>query len=251
MRNVFPTEALDAWFQHRMLDVHTAIPCEVLAYDAAAQTVDVRPQVKHYVLSFDGARTAEALPDLYGVPVAFPRAGGFHMTFPIAAGDYVLVLFSEEPTQAWRSKARLLAPGLLDRHGLNGPFAIPCGFPDKKKLGTAPPTDAVEIASDDGAAAVVVKGSEILLGDATATDSASLDSKVQDELARLKAELDAVKADLTTLKSAVASGLTAVGVSPAANGPAGATAFNTAAAAVPTVNPASPGATAAAKVKLK
>jgi len=236
MKTVFPTEALDAWFQHRMLDVHTAIPCEVLAYDAAAQTVDVQPQVKHYVLNFDGERTAEALPDLYGVPVAFPRAGGFHLTLPIAAGDYVLVLFSEEPTQAWRSKARQLAPGLLDRHGLNGPFAIPCGFPDKDKLSTAPPTDAVEIASDDGAAAVVVKGSEVLVGDATATDSASLDSKVQDELQALS--------DRLAVFERVFAAWTPVAMD-------GGLALKTAYSADPGTPGPAPGATAAAKVKLK
>lgn len=251
MKQVFPLEALDRWFQHRMLDVHTAMPCEVLAYDAAAQTVDVRPQVRRYVLDSEGARTAEDLPDLYGVPVAFPRAGGFHMSFPIAAGDYVLVLFAEEPTQAWRSKARQVSPGLLDRHGLNGPFAIPCGFPDAQKLGTAPPTDAVEIASDNAAGAVLVKDGEVLLGDATATESIPRDDHLQTELSRLKTELDAVKTDLTTLKSATSSGLTAVGAGAAANGATGATAFDLAAAAVPTISPATPGATATDKVKGK
>ena len=247
---VFPIEALDRWFQHRMLDVHTAIPCEVIEYDAAAQTVTARPQVKRYVLNAEGARTAEDLPDLYGVPVAFPRAGGFHMSFPLAAGDYVLVLFSEEPTQAWRSKARQVAPGFLDRHGLNGPFALPCGFPDAQKLSTAPPTDAVEIASDNAAGAVVVKDGTVLVGDATATDSASLDSKIQDELDRLKGELDTVKTFQTNLKTALGAMGSAL-VTPTGIDASSKTTFTTAVTALAPVSPASPGATAAAKVKLK
>lgn len=52
-------------------------------------------------------------------------------------------------------------------------------------------------------------------------DAAAVASLVLDEL-------NAVKAELTTLKGAIAAGLTAVGVALAANGPAGATAFNSA-----------------------
>ena len=189
MRQYLPTETLDRHLQHRMLDVHTCAPYKVLAYDATAQTVDVQPQVKRYVLDDDGKRTAEALPKLYGVPVGFPRAGGFHISMPIAIDDYVLVLFAEEPTQAWRQKAREVEPGFLDRHGLNGAFALPCGFPDAEKLGTAPPTDAIVISANDGSGSVTVKAGEVLLGDNTASDYAALAALVE---AQIQVIVDAI-----------------------------------------------------------
>ncbi len=193
MKKFLPIETLDRHFQHRMLEVHTCAPYKVLAYDASAQTVDVQPQIKRYFLDEDGRRTAEALPKLYGVPVGFPRAGGFHISMPIIVGDFVLVVFGEEPTQAWRQKAREVEPGFLDRHGLNGAFALPCGFPDAEKLGTAPPTDAIVISANDGSGSVTVKAGAVLLGDNTASDFVALASKVAIELADLRTAYNAHK----------------------------------------------------------
>lgn len=176
-KRVYGSELLDFWFQRRMADVHTALPAKVLSYDAAAQTVDVRPQISRYIFDEDtDERTAEALPDLFGIPVAFPRGGGFHVTFPLAADDYVLVICSEEPTIAWRDKAREITPGLFDRHGLNGAFALPCGYPDKEKLSSAPSGTDLELASDNGnsilrmdsSGTITVTGDLVVSGEVTA-----------------------------------------------------------------------------------
>jgi hypothetical protein len=175
-QRVFGTEVLDFWLQNRMADVHTALPAKVLAYDAAAQTVDVRPEIKRYIFDDEGTRTAEALPDLYGIPVAFPRGGGFHVSFPLAVDDYVLVICSEEPTISWRDKARAVEPGIFDRHGLNGTFALPCGYPDKEKLPSAPSGTELELASDNGSSilrmdssgTITVTGDLVVSGEVTA-----------------------------------------------------------------------------------
>ena len=236
MKTSFQVETLDRWFQHRMLEVHTCIPCKVLSYDASKQTVDVHPEISHYLLNSNNTREAEALPDLFNVPVAFPRAGGYHISLPITVNDYVLVICSDEPTQAWRTKARDVEPGILDRHGLNGVFAIPCGFPDKEKLSTAPPTDAIEIAKNDGSAAVLVKDGTVLLGDSTATEFASLDSKVQDELQKLS--------DRVAVFERVFAAWSPVAMD-------GGAALKTAYGMDPGTPGAAPGATAASKTKVK
>lgn len=174
-QRVYGSELLDFWLQRRMADVHTALPAKVLSYDAAAQTVDVRPQISRYIFDEDtNERTAETLPDLYGIPVAFPRGGGFHVSFPLAADDYVLVICSEEPTLSWRSKAREVEPGLFDRHGLNGAFALPCGYPDKEKLPNTPSTTELELASDNG--------NSILRMDSTGTITITGDLEVSGEV---------------------------------------------------------------------
>lgn len=184
-RRIFGRELLDEHFDYRMADVHTALPAKVLSYDASTQTADLRPQISRYIAPDDdeeaeGARTAEALPDLYKVPVAFPRGGGFHMTFPLAAGDFVLVICSEEPTIAWRAKGREVEPGLDDRHGLNGCFAIPAGYPDTDPIGTAPSASDLELASDNGNTILRLdsSGTITITGNLTVTGDVDSDGEV-------------------------------------------------------------------------
>lgn len=163
----FALETLDAWWARRSLDLHTAMPCRVLAYDASAQTVDVRPQIGH-VVQVDGEPVTETLPDLYGIPVAFPRGGGFHVSFPMAVDDYVLVVFSEEPTITWRAKAREVDPGIRDRHGLNGAFAMPMGYPDSGALDDASASNlAIGLDGDNAQIHITPSGSVLIGADAT------------------------------------------------------------------------------------
>lgn len=75
-------------------------------------------------------------------------------------------------------------------------------------------------------------------GGTAAADFVALAAKVATELSR-------VNSDFTALKTAIGSGFTAVGVALAANGAAGKSAFDTAAAAIPS----SPASVASANVK--
>ena len=86
-----------------ILDVHTAIPARIERYDAATQKADCKPLVKRAYLDESGARQVESLPVIPGVPVMFPGAGGFRVTFPVAVGDTCLLVFSECSTDRWLS----------------------------------------------------------------------------------------------------------------------------------------------------
>lgn len=187
--------------------MHTAFPAEVVEYDAARQTVDVQPVVRDFRDNDDGAPVFIDRPLLHDVPVGFPRGGGFHLTLPIAKGDHVLVICSEQDTLIWRQTGRVSNPGIADRHQINGCFALPCGYPDTKPLDPPPSADDLVISSDDGASAIVVKqGGEVLAGDATASDFAALSSLVKGELDDFKSDLDGLK---TALEAHTHTGVTA------------------------------------------
>lgn len=186
-----------------LMDVHTAIPGEVTRYDAALQLCDVKPQVKAPVVQPDGSTEYESLPIVTNVPVVFPGAGGFRMTFPVQNGDTVLLIFSEASIDRWLEAGGDVEPGDTRRHHLADAIAVP-GLHPKSKSWTGAEPGVVTIGSDVGPA-----------------DFVALATKVATELNALKTAFNtwvpvpndggaALKAILTTLFStwpgSVASG---------------------------------------------
>lgn len=139
MSNLSDREALDLVLAEFKGEIHTCFPARVLTYNAEAQTVDVRPAVVRTVTSEnpDDAIFYEELPDIYAVPVQWPRGAGFALTFPIAVGDWVMVHCAENALHVWRQRGIAPSkPGINDEHGLNGCLAFPGCYPDKERLGS-------------------------------------------------------------------------------------------------------------------
>lgn len=228
-------EIIDA----RAAEIHTALPAKVISYDAAKQTVDVQPMVKDVYHSVDGALLTRSFPVLPSVPVAFIRGGGYFLSVPLAAGDTGMLIFSELPIDRWRSTGQEAHPVNARRHGVGNAVFYPGVKPRAAALTDTGVSDHM-VLGKEGGAQVHVESATVKLGDGTASDFVTLDSKLQTELTRIKTEL-------TTLKTAIGAGFTAVGAGLAANGALGKTAFDSAAAAIP----GNPGTTAATKVKAK
>jgi hypothetical protein len=166
----------------RVEDVWTALPARVDAYDAAAQTVDVTPMVRRPLPTAEGAPTGavfEDLPKLVGVPLMFQRGGGCSITFPIEAGNHVLLVVATWDVSGWRVDGVVSDPGFLLAHGLHACFAIP---------GIAPLSDPLP-ESQAGAPALVIDAPEIrLTKEAThaTNDYIALAKKVEDALDDLR-----------------------------------------------------------------
>ena len=176
-------EALDLVLADFQTDIHTAFPAKVLAYDADAQTVDVRPAIKREGTADDGGYAYDALPDLFGVQIMWPRAGGFAITFPIAVGDWVKVTCAEQSTMAWRrSGVAPSAPGISDPHGLNGLVAEVGWCPDREKL-TNVSTTRLEIRSASGATKVALEDDLVTLGSSAGSDYVALAGLVSTAIA--------------------------------------------------------------------
>lgn len=120
------TQVMDAFFKRSAEDVFTALPGVVKAFNAVTMTADIQLAVKLPRRNGDGSAEYEEAPILGDVPIVYPRGGGFQMTFPLAAGDGVLVVFSTLDTGAWETSG--LAPSEplnLIRGGLNSCVALP------------------------------------------------------------------------------------------------------------------------------
>lgn len=155
-------DVLRAALDSRLSDLHVALPARVERYDSARQAVSVKPLIRTAVpdaqLEDDEQRAVESLPVINGVPVVFPGAGPYSITFPIAKGDTGLLIFSEASLDKWKSDGREVDPLDDRRHSLSDAVFIP----GLRALGgkAAPPVPADGVA----AAAMVLRGAEIQAG---------------------------------------------------------------------------------------
>ena len=128
------TEALRRVIESRLLDVHTALPGRVEAYDAATQTADIQPMIKNVVADPDGAELEEAFPIIPAVPVRFPRGGGYFLVFPLEVGDFVLLTFCEKSIDQFMAQGENVHPVDLDKHGFAGAVAHAGFYPSDQAL---------------------------------------------------------------------------------------------------------------------
>jgi hypothetical protein len=69
--------------------------------------------------------SGESLPVITDVPVVFPGAGDYSVTFPIAKGDTVLLIFAEGSLDQWLTKGGEVDPQDDRRFSLTDAIAIP------------------------------------------------------------------------------------------------------------------------------
>jgi hypothetical protein len=176
---ITPAEALRRVLDARLTDLHTALPGRVRAYDVTTQTADVEPMIKRGVPTGgeEDEVTLETLPVLPSVPVLFPSGGQCFVTFPLAVGDPVLLVFCERDTAHYRGTGAVADPGVPTMHGLSGAVAIPCAFgPRSAALSGVSSTDLV-LGRVNGLANIAIKSATVEVGGAT--DSAALASRVK------------------------------------------------------------------------
>lgn len=167
-------EVIEEAIKAKLLEVHTAIPGKVISYDAEKQTADVLPVVQRVDYNEDDEHKLTRLPVIPNVPVQWTRGGGMWFSMPLAAGDHVLLVFSEAAIGHWRASGEVAPPGDLRRHSIGYPIAIP---------GIAP--DGGEI-DDPGSAGETVLGGGILRVGGNLAELVAIASKVMNQLDALK-----------------------------------------------------------------
>ncbi len=120
-----PTETQQLVLDGRQAMIWTALPGIVKKVDLVAMTLEVQPAIQGSVEDENGATQSVNLPLLVDVPVIFPSAGSFTITFPIAIGDEVLVVFSSRCIDAWWQSGGIQRPMEARMHDLSDGFAIP------------------------------------------------------------------------------------------------------------------------------
>lgn len=112
----------------------TALPGIVKEVDLAKQTCSVQPAIRGSVTDAKGKTTPCDLPMLVDVPIVFPRAGGFALTFPVKEGDECLVVFASRCIDAWWQNGGVQEPAEWRMHDLSDGFAMLAPTSQPKRL---------------------------------------------------------------------------------------------------------------------
>lgn len=105
--------------------IWTALPCIVNSVDLVAMTLEAQPAIQGVVTNENGVEEFVNLPLLVDVPICFPNAGGFILTFPIASGDEVLIIIASRCIDSWWQSGSIQKPMEARMHDLSDGFAIP------------------------------------------------------------------------------------------------------------------------------
>lgn len=160
-------EAVEAAIDNKLAGVHTCLPGMVESYNIAKAMVSVKPLIKRVYR--DGQQVA--LPVIVNVPLIFPRSAGGSLTFPIAKGDGVLLLFSERAMEVFLSKGGDQIPGDRRRFDLSDAIAIPGLLP----FTVVSPAEPDAVVLRGGNMKVKIKSDKIAIGNDASEGAELLD----------------------------------------------------------------------------
>ena len=146
-----PGMMMRAALRGQQVGIWTALPGIVTRYTPGKMTCEVQPAIKAVVRDSAGVESWVSLPLLLDCPVVFPGAGGFSLTFPIAPGDEVLVVFSSRCIDSWWQSGGVQVQADLRLHDLSDGFAIP-GIRSTPRALASPSTTDVQLRNDAGTA---------------------------------------------------------------------------------------------------
>lgn len=175
-----PEEAQRVSFENMQAKLWTSCVGIVESVDLAAQTCSVQPAIQGSVQAEDGSVLAVNLPLLVDVPIMFPRAGGFAITFPVKKGDECLVNFSARCIDSWWQSGGVQAPLEARMHDLSDGFAFFGPTSQPKKLSNVQ-TDGMEMRTDDRSTyiklvpgTITIKGNIVHEGNTAQTGNVTL-----------------------------------------------------------------------------
>lgn len=104
--------------------LRVSVPAKIVSFDSATQTATVQPLLKDS-REIDGERVTLDLPLVEDVPVQFPGAGGYVVTFPVNAGTPCWLVVSDRAIDNWhKAPSNPVDPGIERTHDLTDCCAI-------------------------------------------------------------------------------------------------------------------------------
>lgn len=133
----------------RQAQMWTAMPAMVTKVNLTAMTLEVQPTIQGVISNSDGTETNVNLPVLVDVPICFPSAGGFTLTFPIVVNDEVLVIIASRCIDSWWQSGGVGVPIESRMHDLSDGFAI-LGPKSQPHVITGISTTSAQLRNDSG-----------------------------------------------------------------------------------------------------
>jgi len=104
-----------------LVNLHTALPCEVVAVDYEMQTVDVKIVVNR-ITSDDKVIAFDILTE---VPIGYTQTKQYSITLPINIGDTGQLIFNERQLDNWIVNNEIKEPDDTRKHSLSDALFIP------------------------------------------------------------------------------------------------------------------------------
>ena len=117
--------AINTALDGRQAQIWTCLPGIIQSFDAAKMTCSVQPTIQGQFRNQQGVWQNQTLPLCTDCPVQFPGGGGFLMTFPLAAGDEVLIHFSSRCIDGWWQAGQISPQAQFRMHDLSDGFVSP------------------------------------------------------------------------------------------------------------------------------
>ena len=183
-----PAQAVSDLIESFLGQVRTAMPGVVTAYNSASARASVRPALRE--------KNGDELPIVTEVPVMFPGAGDWRVTFPVVPGDTGLIVFCERDIERWLNRGETQTAGSDRRFdwsdavfypGLRDAGQIQSTDPSALVIGHSTGTATITMAFVEGGPAnITISGlTRINLG-IGASDLIALEPGVRTELAALR-----------------------------------------------------------------
>lgn len=147
---------------------HTAMPGIITSYNASTNKATIQPALNKAFLSGE-----KPLPILENVPIMFPGGSGFNVTFPVNAGDYVLLIFCERSIDLWKSVGGQVTPDDPRKFHLSDAIAIPGlqdfrgDFSDRNNTDFTISFGGSTIRIEPSGAVIIETGSTVAIGNTT------------------------------------------------------------------------------------
>lgn len=135
-------EVIKQAIETRLSDLHTALPGTITRYDSAKQQCDVQPNIKRKYVTGQ----LVDIPVIPNVPVVFQRSEKAFISFPLKAGDQVLLVFSERSLDRWLVSGGQVDPADPRKHHLTDAVAVPGLYPFSKPVTAS--SDALRLRND-------------------------------------------------------------------------------------------------------
>ena len=136
--------AVEQTIHSKLLEVHTMLPAKILSFDEELQTVDVEIEIQR---NYHGK--VQTISTLKDVPIEYPRAGGYIITFPIKPGDQCKLSFCDRSIDNWLLDAGTVDPKDSRAHSLSD--AVACvGLWDRTNPIKDYNTEEPEFRTEDG-----------------------------------------------------------------------------------------------------
>lgn len=137
-----PADSFHAQLEGRLKQLHTCLPGIIKSFDPETQIAEVQPAIQKITTT----QGAFDLPLCVDVPVIFPQAQRFFITWPVAAGDECMLFFAERCFDRWFMEGGTQEPDDYRMHDLSDAFAL-VGVTSQPLVIEDFQTDGVEIRS--------------------------------------------------------------------------------------------------------